>query len=209
MVAEPVKFPDIFSGSRRVSDELIDYGHESMELKTERMYLPQWDGDPSGWRDYQQVVRLCRTGENLEVSWSVAARLVGGLKGAARRVGLAMTDQELLPTARNIPDDGERKADRNRRGVEALMARLETELGKQPPQKKGESLEMFFATNKLQRKLGERVTDYITRFEEGIKTLQDNEINLLTIEDVPGWMVMRKAKLDTGAKRTFDCCVAR
>ena len=54
---------------------------------------------------------------------------------------------------------------------------------------------MFFATNKLQTKLGERVTDYITRFEEGIKTLQDNEINLLTIEDVPGWMVMRKASL--------------
>ena len=54
---------------------------------------------------------------------------------------------------------------------------------------------MFFATNKLQRKRGERVTDYITRFEEGIKTLQDNEINLLTIDDVPGWMLMRKASL--------------
>ena len=42
-----------------------------------------------------------------------------------------MTDQELLPTARDIPDNGERKADRNRRGVEALMARLETELAQQ------------------------------------------------------------------------------
>ena len=66
------------------------------------MCLPQSDGDPSGWRDYQQEVRLYKTGENLEVNWSVAARLVGGLKGAARRVGLAMTDQELLPRARNI-----------------------------------------------------------------------------------------------------------
>ena len=125
-----------------------------MEPKTERMYLPQWDGDTSGWRDYQQEVRLFKTSENLEVNWSVAARLVGGLKGGARRAGLAMTDQELLPTARNIPDNGERKADRNRRGIEALMARLETELGQQRPQKKGESLEMFFATNKLQRKRG-------------------------------------------------------
>ena len=163
-----------------------------MEPKTERMSLPQWDGDPSGWRDYQQEVRLYKTGENLEVNWSVAARLVGGLRGAARRVGLAMTDQELLPTARNITDNWERKADRNRRGIEALMARLEAELGQQRPQKKGESLEMFFASNKLQRKRGERITDYITRFEEGIKTLQDNEINLLTIDDVPGWMLMRK-----------------
>ena len=38
-----------------------------------------------------------------------------------------MTDQELLPTAQNIPDNRERKADRNRRSIEALMARLETE----------------------------------------------------------------------------------
>ena len=106
-----------------------------------------------------------------------------------------MTDQELLPTARNIPDNGERKADRNRRGIEALMAKLEAELGQQRTQRKGESLEMFFATNKLKMMRGERVTDYITRFEEGTKTLQDNEINLLTIDDVPGWMLMRKASL--------------
>ena len=54
---------------------------------------------------------------------------------------------------------------------------------------------MFSAKNKLQRKRGERVTDYITRFEEGVRTLQDNEINLLTIDDVSGWVLMRKANL--------------
>ena len=111
---------------------MIDYGLEDMEPKSERMSLPQWDGDPSGWRDHQQEVRLYKTGENLEVNWSVAARLVGGLRGA-RRVGLAMTDQELLPTARNITDNLERKAGRNRRGIEALMTRLEVELGQQRP----------------------------------------------------------------------------
>ena len=165
------------------------------EPKTERMNLPQWDGDPSGWRDYQQEARLYKTGENLEVNLSVAAGLVGGLKGAARQVGLAMTDQELLLAKKNIPDYMEREADRYRRGIKALMARLEAEHGQQRPQKKGESLEMFFASNKLQRKRCERVTDYITRFEEGIKTIQDNETNLLTIDDVPGWMLMRKAML--------------
>ena len=86
--------------------------HDMTEPKTERMNLPQWDGDPI-WRDYQQEVRLSKKpGENLEVNGLVAARLAGGLKGA-RRAGLAMTDQELLPTARDIPDSGERKADRN------------------------------------------------------------------------------------------------
>ena len=174
---------------------MIDYGLADMEPKSERMSLSQWDGDPSGWRDYQQEVRLYKTGENLEVNWSVAARLVGGLRRAARRVCLAMTDQELLPTARNITDSLERKADRNRRGIEALMTRLEAELGQQRPQKKGESLEIFFVSNMLQRKRGERITDYITRFEEGIKTLEDNDINLLTIDDVPGRMLMRKASL--------------
>ena len=47
--------------------------------------------------------------------------------------------------------------------------------------------------NKLHREQGERVTDYITRFEEGIKTL--HEINLLTIDEVPGWMLMRTASM--------------
>ena len=62
-------------------------------------------GDPSGWRDYQQEVRLYKTGENLEVNWSFAARLVGGIREAARRVDFAMTEQALLPTARNITDN--------------------------------------------------------------------------------------------------------
>ena len=129
-----------------------------MEPKNERMCRPQWDGDPSGWRDYEQEVLFYKTGENLEVNWSVAAR----------RIGVEMTNQELSPTARNIPAKAERKADRNRRGAEAEMARLETELGQQRPQKKGEILEMFFATNKLKKRPGERVTDYVTRFEEGV-----------------------------------------
>ena len=31
--------------------------------------------------------------------------------------------------------------------------------------------------------------------KEGIKTLQDNETNLLTVDDVAGWMLVRKASL--------------
>ena len=56
------------------------------------MCLPQWDGDRSGWRDFQQQVRLYKTGENLEVNWSVSARLVGGLRG------LAMVNARLTET---------------------------------------------------------------------------------------------------------------
>ena len=39
----------------------------SMEGKSERMHIPQWHGDPSGWREHKQDVRLHKHGENLEL----------------------------------------------------------------------------------------------------------------------------------------------
>ena len=74
------------------------------------------------------------------------------------------------------------------------MTRLEADLGEQLLRKNGESLEMLFASNKLQRKRGECITDYITRFEDCVNTLQDNDINLLTIDDAPGWMLMTQER---------------
>ena len=56
----------IITEDHEVPPVFVDYGHEQMEPKTGRMCLPQWDGDPSGWRDYQQEVRHYKTGENLE-----------------------------------------------------------------------------------------------------------------------------------------------
>ena len=103
--------------------EQMVYGYDVTEPKIELMNLPKWDGDPSSWRDYQQEARSYKKGENLEVSWSGAARLVGGLKGGT---GVAITDQELLRTARNITHNGERKADRNRRGFEAYSLLIHT-----------------------------------------------------------------------------------
>ena len=97
--------------------------------------------------------------------------------------------------AAHIPRQQITKDRQNRRGIEALMARLEAELGQHRPQKKSESLEIFFATNKLRRKKGERITGDITWFEEGIKFLQDHEIDWLSIEDVQGWTLMRTASL--------------
>ena len=128
-----------------------------MEPKTEWMCLPQWDGDPSGWRDYQQEVRLHTTSENLEINWSLQRDWLADSKEQHGEYGLAMADQELLPTTRNIPDNGERKGDRNRRSIEALMTRLKTELGQQRPQKKGKSLEIFFCLEQNPEETGERI----------------------------------------------------
>ena len=51
---------------------------------------------------------------------------------------------------------------------------------------------MFFATNKIQKKT-ERACHGL--HHEGIKTLQDNGIFVLALDDEPGWMLMRKASL--------------
>ena len=112
-----------------------------------RMYTPSWNGDPSNWNEYEMQVKLYKMGENLEVSYSLASRLVGRLEGAARRVGLAMADGELHPPANpELKEPAEIRADWNRRGIENVLARLEAELGQQTPQRKGESLESFFAS---------------------------------------------------------------
>ena len=81
--AEPAPIQKSLREDPAVPPELVDYGPGPMEPKTERMYLPQWYGDPTNWREYQQEVRLYKTGENLGVNWSVAARLVGGLEGSS------------------------------------------------------------------------------------------------------------------------------
>ena len=95
----------------------------------DRLWIPSWNGDPSTWIDYRQEVRLYQLGENLEVSYSIASRLVGRLRGAARRVGLVMDAADLFP---DLPADiagdqalRDARAERNRKGIATLLARLE------------------------------------------------------------------------------------
>ena len=137
-----------------------------------------------------------KTGENLEVKLVSCSATGWWLEGSSTTSWSGDDWPRGVAHREKHPDNGERKADRNRRAIEAFLWPGSRQiLGGNDHRKEGESLEMFFATNKHQRKRCERVTVYITRFEEGIKTLQDNAINLLTIDDVPGWMLMRKTSL--------------
>ena len=65
--------------------------------------IPRWNGDPSRFQHWKDEVRIYKLGENLNVNRSVAARLVGGLSGPARKVGLSMTDEDLFPYAAVYP----------------------------------------------------------------------------------------------------------
>ena len=76
-----------------------------------RLYTPGWDGNPQTWRRYKDEVRIWLLAERVEgVEYSLAARLVQRLSGAARRAALGLTDAELMgdpPRAAVTDADGE------------------------------------------------------------------------------------------------------
>ena len=80
-----------------------------------RHFTPAWDGNPQGWRRYREEVRIWLLAEKVEgVEYSLAARLVQRLTGAARRAAMALSDEDLMGhpgimkhrKGRNIPRPG-------------------------------------------------------------------------------------------------------
>ena len=59
--------------------------------------VPSRNGNPETWEQYKDEVRIWQLGSSLDVSYSLAARLVQQLRGPARRIGLSMKDEELAP----------------------------------------------------------------------------------------------------------------
>ena len=93
--------------------------------------------------------------------------------------------------------------------IEALMTRLETELGQQRPQKKGESSEMFFASNELQRKTWRAYHGLHRQVRGGYQDPSGQCDKFAHNRRCPWLDADEKGELDTGAARTLDCCVAR
>eukprot|EP00959_Pyramimonas_sp_CCMP1952_P230971 4828503-Pyramimonas_sp.AAC.1 len=56
-------------------------------------YVPHWDGNPASWHTYKDEVRIWTLGLNLDVPYSLAARMIRKLKGAARRKALTLTNE--------------------------------------------------------------------------------------------------------------------
>ena len=70
-----------------------DGGHDSGAWSR----IPSWNGDPTTWRSYKKRVELWVEGENLEVGYSLAARLAQRLTGSARVVADQIPTVELRP----------------------------------------------------------------------------------------------------------------
>ena len=121
---------------------------------------PTWDGNPSSWRHYQDEVKIWTLGQDLDVKYCLAARLVRNLTGPARRAAFALPEAALMATDEN------KKA-----GIENVMKKLKETFGDDSYVRKGESLEEFFgkvSDSRYRRQSGERLVDWITRWDEGV-----------------------------------------
>ena len=67
------------------------------EHRDELSTIPRWNGDPPGFKRWQQEVKICRLRKDLNKEVSFAAELIVGLSGAARTAALQLTEQELWP----------------------------------------------------------------------------------------------------------------
>ena len=100
-----------------------------------RHFTPAWDGNPQGWRRCKEEVRIWLLAEKVEgVEYSLAARLVQRLTGAARRAAMTLSDEDLMGEDSGVPEalgDDEYqpavKAD-PRAGVRRVLKRLEEAL---------------------------------------------------------------------------------
>ena len=109
----------------------------------DRRHIPTWNGNAAKWESFRDEVRVWRLGENLNVKYSLAARLVSGLSGPARMTCMTMDADQLHPP----PGDGPvATADerRNIAGLDNVMNVLQASpLVKKLPARKNELLHAF------------------------------------------------------------------
>ena len=162
-----------------------------------RAHIPRWDGNPATYPRFKEAVKIWKLGENLEVSYSVAARLVSSLSGSARRSVINLSETELFPELERHEDELllEWRGRRNKNGIETVMLKLSTLLGAGEVVRKAQSLDDFFSSSKYDRRAGERISDWITRFDEGDTKLKEDGVDMSKLEDVLGWFFVKRARL--------------
>ena len=110
------------------------------------------------WESFRDEIRVWRLGENLNVKYSFAARLVSGLSGQARMTCMTMDADQLHPPSGNGPvataDDR-----RNIAGLDNVMSVLQmSPLVKKLPARKNELLHAIFRDDdSLARTKGEPI----------------------------------------------------
>ena len=118
----------------------------------ERISVPTWDGNQDSWDEFRDAVAMWTLAEDLERSYSVAARLVMRLTGPAKTVVKTMPATDLHPTLADDVVEGESTADwrarRNRVGILRVVEKIQAKLRVTRPTQRGERLEEFFQTKR-------------------------------------------------------------
>ena len=151
--------------------------------------VPSWNSDPTEWERYRDEVRVYCLSTKVTVEYSLAARLVQRLRGAARRVGLQMTDVELSADPGLVGLDGREMPPAREQvlaGVTRLMARLES-LAPAVATRRGGYMRSFFSQHERRRRIGERIPAWIVRWEEGLEKLRRDQIDIDALGDLAGW----------------------
>ena len=145
--------------------------------KEDFQVIPSWNGNPADWQAYKEEVRIWKLGCDWTVKYCVAVRLVAKLSGSARRAALELQDAALKGTEQ-YPQ----------KGVANLMNKLAETLGGEAEVRKGESLEHFFGPItpglKYCRRPGERIADWITRWDEGVRRMTEDGVKFLDQPDL-------------------------
>ena len=164
--------------------------------------IPTWDGHPSYWTRYQESVRIWLLSENLDVRYSLAARLIARLTGAARRCCINMSENDLMPIrgADATYDTAgilltTRVEEDLRFGITNVIDRLRSQLQPEPLVSRGEAMTAFFKGNKYYRKPGMRMTEFVSLFEEGLERLRVESVDVKALEPTLGWFFLQHACL--------------
>ena len=169
----------------------------------DRVFVPSWDGNPHGWRRYRDEVRIWLLSERTTgIDYSLVARLVQRLSGAACRAAMILSDDELMPDPGAVAQtdaDGAvlvpaAPAD-PRAGVRREFKRLEDSLTPEITVRRGASMMDFFGTGKIHRRAGERISEYSIRFDEGVNNFKDDGIDINALMPILGWFFLQVATL--------------
>ena len=174
-----------------------------LALATADTYLPGTEK----WESFRDEIRVWRLGENLNVKYSLAARLVSGLSRPARMACVTMDAEQLHPHPGNGPvaTADER---RNIAGLDNVMSMLQTSpLVKKLPARKNELLHAFFRDDSLARTKGEPIAIWLVRYNEQLDKLNRVGLDIVTsLPDVAGWQALNMAGLTEDRN---ECVVSR
>ena len=115
-------------------------------------------------------------GENLDVKSCIAVRLIH----AARRVALQPKDEHLQGTQED------RAAD-----IKAVLPRLNRVFCPDPLIRKAQTPSEFFSSLRCYRRQGQRMTDFVTTFDEGVTQMAADGVNVEALKDVLGWFFLQ------------------